>query len=138
MHSTATLRLLEEWLAYLPLDRQPRHGVARRQVAPPAGLEPATSSLEVTCSVQLSYGGGDGNGTATTTTVTAIAASRCGVRPRRAFSGNSLPSNPRIVRGACERVWRVPGLARRLPRCVRGEQRHSERESQDSEGCRTP
>ncbi len=57
MRRTATLRLLEEWLGYLALDRQARHGVARRQVAPPAGLEPATSSLEVTCSVQLSYGG---------------------------------------------------------------------------------
>ena len=29
--------------------------------APPAGLEPATSSLEVTCSVQLSYGGRGGS-----------------------------------------------------------------------------
>ena len=26
--------------------------------APPTGFEPATASLEVTCSIQLSYGGG--------------------------------------------------------------------------------
>ena len=32
-------------------------GPRASQMAPPAGLEPATSSLEVTCSVQLSYGG---------------------------------------------------------------------------------
>jgi hypothetical protein len=31
--------------------------ISAGQAAPPAGLEPATSSLEVTCSIRLSYGG---------------------------------------------------------------------------------
>ena len=41
---------------YRRIRRQMAHHVHETS-APPAGLEPAASSLEVTCSVQLSYGG---------------------------------------------------------------------------------